>query len=95
MRWAMRTNANAAAQNIKFYKDIGGLLVCKGICIRFRENLKYILTKIRLMYRKNKIKLLDKIRVRYGIAIVQIEDINYMQFSSRQHLILHEKNPFN
>ena len=43
MRWAMRTNANVAAQNIKFYKNIGGLLVCKGIRIRFRENLKYIL----------------------------------------------------
>ena len=41
----MRTNANAAAQNIKFYKDIGGLLVCKGIRIRFRVNLKHILIK--------------------------------------------------
>ena len=41
----MRTNANVAAQNMKFYKDIGGLLVCKGIRIRFRENLKHILIK--------------------------------------------------
>ena len=41
----MRTNANVAAQNIKFYKDIGGLLVCKGIHICFREDLKYILIK--------------------------------------------------
>ena len=45
----MRTNANVAAQNIKFYKDIGGLLVCKGIRIRFRKNLKHILTNYSLV----------------------------------------------
>ena len=45
----MRTNANVAAQNIKFYKDIGGLLVCKGIRIRFRKNLKHILINYSLV----------------------------------------------
>ena len=32
------------------------------------------------MYTKNKMKFLDRIRVQYGIAIVQIEDIKLYAF---------------
>ena len=95
----MRTNANVAAQNIKFYKDIGGLLVCKGIHICFREDLKYILIKdsfvpilnVKCIGKPNEI--VSKIRIHYGIAIVQNEDIKLYAFIFKTTLdFAREKN---
>ena len=94
----MRTNANVAAQNIKFYKNIGGLLVCKGIRIRFRENLKYILIEDSVYLNvqdKNKINMLDNIRFQYGIAVVKIADMKLYAFFFKKSLDFAREKPFN